>query len=433
MEKDINELEIEQYKKYKNELIDALSQYEEIYDEKGNKTLKPLFQEGKKYEKILDVIDPNFEGVAKRLTDYDNELEEDGFVVRTDNQGYITKLSDKLVKYQNYRIEKELIKDKALTDKVKCFNELNIDCKIEELDDVIGISKGNISLIKDEDGNFDLDTYKMMYPKYLNMYLEKLIKTDYLAVFEKDPNAMDSILKNYDSYFRGVVQHKLLTPEDKKLDLPEFGGLYQGDIKDEVLKVFAPAGKVEIDREFHENNHLETIKGYTQEERQELAEKCRDEVDSLTSRFEGPEAKKGEKVMLLLNAREYMTAIKKVYKTCNPFLRLIGVGKAGEYAQMKNEMISKLVKATGFTKSECKEFFKNTKPRIKFDGKTYNYNKIYSNSKKLEDQLCNFSFNDPLKRMKMEIEQLNDAKQVNLNNKVELDVVNNKEIEVGKK
>lgn len=394
MEKDLDEVKLEEYKRVKSKLLDAFTQYEEITDDNYNKSFVPLFRKGQKYAtKInqLETIDALYPTI---VTEYDDELAQDGFTISIDDDGYITNVSQKLENYQNFEIDKRLNKDKLLIDKIKVFNDLGISSKTEELNDVLKIDKDDIGAIKmyDFDSEIDDEEYQKFYKKYLKMYLTKLKENNDVTVFFKENHSVKQTLSDFDNYIKGLVSYELNRVDVEPITLPDFGGLTKDSVKSYVKYYFEPTGSIKTDRLFHNNNHLAMIKGYTLEQKQQLVETCKTNVEGILDKYKGLIAPSmDDKINVLLNAREYITASKKAYKSYNWFRRLVNKDNCKDFRDAREKLINDISTTLNLSVRDCKKFFNNNKPNINYNGKVYNYNTLFDNSKNLEDGLDQFA------------------------------------------
>ncbi len=407
MEKDINELELEEYKKNKDKIIDALTQFESVVDDNGNTSILPLFRVGQNYKKKINQLDDINDEYSALVTTYDEEASHDGFEVKIDKDNYITAISDKLAKYQNFYIQKHINKDKILNDKVKAFNDVNISCKAAELNDVLNIDLDQIKTVVNQDGEVDSVQYESIYTKYLNLYLDALSKNNKVSLFESDDHSLKQTLNDFDNYFKGLVEYTVSTPEIDNIELPGFGGLRKKTVCDYAKHFFTPNGIIEIEPDFHNKNHLAQIKQYTVENKDLYAKKCEDGVMNLVDDYKKHSLKtEKDKVALLLQTREYITFAEKIYKSYNIFQRVLGLSGCKKYDHIRTNLIKEISTATEISEKDCEKFFKNTQPVISYKDKVYDYNQIYKDSKVMEENIEKFAGREAVEKVNLEVKDV---------------------------
>ncbi len=389
MEKDINEeIEVnEGYQQVKNRLIAALTHLDQDTDGIDNK-IAPLFRAGKRYSNQIEQLADD--EILNLLTIYDEDLAKDGFSVSIDKDGYITKVSQRLEKYQNFEVNKHNLKEQLLTNKTKAFNDSGISCKTNEINDILNISKDDIENIKVFD-MFDEEEYQKFYKKYLDKYLSMLKEKNDIKMFTEDGHSVKQTLNDFDNYIKDLVSYELNGVEDEPVELPPFGGLNRSDVRARVSYYFEPLGSIKTDRLFHQNNHLDLIKQLSLDDKKKLVATCTEHVQSLVENYKNRiNPSQNEKIGLLLNAREYITASEKAFKSYNWLKRLINKDNCKAFRDERVRLIDSISKATDLSVKDCELFFKNTKPNISYKGNVYNYNTLFINSKNFEDNLNGF-------------------------------------------
>ncbi len=409
------ENEVNEYGLYKDKLIAALSSFEEVTLDDGSVKLMPKFREDQNYRRLLGELDDN---IIVNLGTYEDDLKNDGIYVSVDKTEHITKVSDTLKAYQNLSISKQKEKEKLVLLQAKLCNQYNIAVDVNDYNALFQI--GELDMMEAYDGfEFEESQYKAKYLEYLDMYLEKVSDKNSLNSFSKDgSSSLKETLVNFDEYFNGTCKVMLdNTLKQDAFNVPKFAYASEKEIENVVKKHFGPKCEIEIDPKFHEKNHLAMIKGYSQKEKDDLAVICKNGALEACSNYEiNPNVKVDtlNKVNILLNAREYVTALEKVYKSYNFLRRFFNFGNVARFKNARTELVNQISEKINLPVEDCEKFFKNTKTSITYQDETYDYNKLYQDSKKLENELSGFekAYKDSSKVNIVVEEKVNDIPNV---------------------
>ncbi len=425
MEKELNQEELE----IQDRLFEFFSHVEPV-EHAGVTVYEPLFRVGAVFEEQLrktEDIDP--EGLNFY---YANVLADTGFSVK---DGLITSVSPQLLEAQALHAAQESKREKLISEKTALFAQFNIPNDTSKLDDKLFVKKSDfldcINFTRTSN-RIDKEEYKKIYEKNLDAMLN-LIPNDkgYFKGEKETSKSIGYFMESFDSFISQMLSYhfeiKGGVPDQYKA--PAFGGLKADEIKTKFVNRFKPEINIDVDPIVHRDNHASIISNFSKINQDRLSETCdtlaKEVVDNAREKLSQAttdEEKDKIKINTLLNVREYFLAQRKIYKS-HFFLTRRFTKDTRAYRTKYDNLFDSLL-GLGMEKGFVKRFLDNKTKVITIGNKTYDYEKIYTESQEFKEQLSSFDQNFRFAKNNVEV----DLNEHNPKAKVD-DLSNQKQVE----
>ncbi len=396
--------ELQEFENDKEILFDFFSHVEKT-EHAGETKYEPIFRIDTSFDRQLkavqDLYPEEFKVYLKYILDDRVNI---GLTVNKDTN-LIEEISPELDEIQRLRILQAEKREKIISDKTALFSPFEINNDYNKLDDILFVKKSDfISCVNfgRSANRVNDEAYKELYLKNLKELLT-LIKSNGSSYFKEEKDKVKSIgytMEDFDKYMQEMLAYhfeiKGGTPDQYK---PKpFAGLDKDEIKDLFVNNFKPEIDIEIDEVIHINNHKAIIDKFSNDRALSISNLCDESATNVLNNARDllknakEENKEQIKINTLLNVRELYLTQNKIFYSYNIFKRLFSKS-VKEYNHRCDKIYNTLKEEFGIDKKTIKKFLNNKTKVINHNGKRYDYEKIYNESKYFNNQLKEFDNN----------------------------------------
>lgn len=368
-------------------IIEMLSSFQYIIE---TDKYEPAFKVGRKITQIAVTDSDALEWYYSN--EYTDIIKNQGIFIELDEDGIITKISDDLLDRQKINIRLETIDvPNIIKEKNNIYSMFNVKEEVNEIDDIVGFDQDQFSNLLDYYSRVDYDKYKVHYLHTLSTFSKHLasIRAD---AFKKENYSLKNYLKEFDKYYRDVFNYYLDNSiEGNPYKIKEYGNIKLVDIIDTVNEAFKPKMYINVSSDIHDNNHKQIIKHYDDQTKLNKFLLCKSNIKEILEDYSSASLnlKNTDKIVTLLNIRENYLTMYKIYKSYNIFKRWF-YNDVKELGRDLDKSYNKIISEVGISKKDLNRFLDNKHVNIRYNGKTYDYNKLYTESNIYNNNIVEF-------------------------------------------
>ncbi len=377
---------------------------------KDVKVYVPIIRQGVYLENALTKFSTLY---PEELSVYNDYFAKFDYDFQLDDKGRITYIPPELDELQRLRARQAEEHEKLINLKTALFDHLNISHESDKLEDKLHVKESDfIDCVnfKQQAYRVEDENYKKLYLKNLDEYLNLIPKDKGFFTKETDSKHIGDVLLDFDKFMHEMLRYhfEIKDGTPNQYDAKAFAGITESEIKAKFISHFSPSIRVDIDPEIHEKNHAAFISKANKQTLDYLSNTCDAKATEVVEEArkklldaKTDEEKKVIQINTLLNVREYFLTQRKIYKSHNFFTRRFDKN-VRPYRDKYDRLFDSLL-SLGMSKKFVQSFLNNKVTKINANGQTYDYNKIYNESKHFNSEL-NSLHNVYLEHSKQNIE-----------------------------